>query len=160
MCLEKNEGNYINISQYIRWTGKDSNCVPPKYESGGSPTQECAQPLGLLMKYQSSKMTITGSWRKFHMSFTICSLNQCYGVVKLQKVSCKGHAPCTGNMRNGHKILILKCTRTISPWILRFRWDDDIKMEFTETGCMWCRFVSGWGPIFGSCEQVMNSWMP
>ena len=48
---------------------------------------------------------------------------------------CKEHAPRTGNVRNGYNILILKRTGTLSLWILRFRWDGDIKTEFTETGC-------------------------
>jgi hypothetical protein len=79
--------------------------------------------------------------------------------MKLGRTRWAGHVSHTGEMRNVYKMFIGKPERKRPLQIHRRRWEDNIKMRFTEIECdhgAWIHLAQDWGHWRNFLSTVMN----
>jgi hypothetical protein len=86
--------------------------------------------------FGSKRDEATGEWRKLHID----ELNDLYSlpiiarVVKSRRMRWVGHVARMGEERGVHRVLVGKPEGTRPLGRLRFRWEDNIKMDLQEAG--------------------------
>jgi len=81
---------------------------------------------------------VTGEWRKLHneeLNDLYCSPN-IFRVIKSRKIRYAGHVARMGERRGGYRVLMGKPEGKRTLGRPRSRWEDNIKMDLQEVGCV------------------------
>jgi hypothetical protein len=107
--------------------------------------------------FRPKREEVAGGWRRLHNE-EIRSLYTSPNIIRVMKsrrLRRVGHVARMGKMINADSILVGKPERKRQLGTPGRRWEDNIRMDLWEIGCG-CRleaFVSGQGPVAGSCDH-------
>ena len=88
--------------------------------------------------FGSQRDEVTGEWRKLHDEELIdpYSSTNVIWVIKSRRIGWAGHVARMGERRGVYRVLVGKPEGKRLLGILRRRWEDNIKMDFQEVGCV------------------------
>jgi hypothetical protein len=108
---------------------------------------------------------LTGEWRKLHNGecHDLYSSPTVVWVIKSRIMRWMGHVACMVEGRGVYRFLVGKPEGKIPLGRPRCRWEDNIKMDVQEVGCVgmdWIELAQDRDRWWALANAVMNLWVP